>query len=96
MILPISAFSPGGEPDFHAEGLDSPQTNLVHECEYRWFLITPVLPPPAFLSPLPWGVSNVLWKFGMICLVVQALNPSTLSGSAADCHRFYSPRELEA
>ena len=33
MILPITAFSPGGEPDFRAETSESPQANVVHGCE---------------------------------------------------------------
>lgn len=33
MILPITSFSPGGEPDFRAEGPDSPQANVLHNCE---------------------------------------------------------------
>ncbi len=35
MILPITAFSPGSEPDFRAEGPDTPQAKVVHDCE--WF-----------------------------------------------------------
>lgn len=33
LVLPITAFSPGGQPDFKAEGRDSPQCNVVHNCE---------------------------------------------------------------
>jgi hypothetical protein len=33
MILPITAFSPGGEPDFGAESPDSPQVDVLHDCE---------------------------------------------------------------
>jgi alpha 1,6-mannosyltransferase len=34
MILPITAFSPNGEPDFGAETDKSPQCDLVHLCEF--------------------------------------------------------------
>jgi alpha 1,6-mannosyltransferase len=32
LILPITGFSPGGEPDFGAEGPDSPQADVLHNC----------------------------------------------------------------
>ncbi|CAD6575672.1 MAG: membrane-bound alpha-1,6- mannosyltransferase Initiation-specific [Tremellales sp. Tagirdzhanova-0007] len=36
MILPITAFSPGGEPDFRAETSESPQANVVHGFRASW------------------------------------------------------------
>ena len=33
MILPITAFSPGGQADFHAEDENSPQANVLHNCK---------------------------------------------------------------
>ncbi|EIW65789.1 hypothetical protein TREMEDRAFT_70437 [Tremella mesenterica DSM 1558] len=36
LILPISAFSPGGEADFGAEGPDTPQANVLHEFRGSW------------------------------------------------------------
>ncbi|ORX39234.1 hypothetical protein BD324DRAFT_576681 [Kockovaella imperatae] len=36
MILPITAFSPGGQPDFGAEGTDSVQANVVHNFRGSW------------------------------------------------------------
>jgi alpha 1,6-mannosyltransferase len=35
LILPITAFSPGGEPDFHAEPGDSIQADVIHGCKFR-------------------------------------------------------------
>jgi alpha 1,6-mannosyltransferase len=37
LVLPITGFSPGGEKDFGAEGYDSPQANVIHNCE-SWTL----------------------------------------------------------
>ncbi|OCF32401.1 hypothetical protein I317_05600 [Kwoniella heveanensis CBS 569] len=34
LILPITGFSPGGQPDFKAEGPDSPQANVLHNCKF--------------------------------------------------------------
>lgn len=43
LVLPITGFSPGGEKDFNAEGSDSPQCALVHNCECSAYkLLTPV------------------------------------------------------
>lgn len=36
MILPITAFSPGGEPDFHAKGKDDIQASVVHDFRASW------------------------------------------------------------
>ncbi|WWC91016.1 uncharacterized protein L201_005956 [Kwoniella dendrophila CBS 6074] len=36
LILPITGFSPGGEPDFGAEGPDSIQANLLHNFRGSW------------------------------------------------------------
>ncbi|KIR64011.1 alpha 1,6-mannosyltransferase [Cryptococcus bacillisporus CA1873] len=36
LILPITAFSPGGEKDFRAEGPDSPQANVLHNFRGSW------------------------------------------------------------
>lgn len=44
LVLPITGFSPGGEKDFGAEGSDSPQANVIHNCEHvvRASLLTKV------------------------------------------------------
>lgn len=34
LVLPITAFSPGGEPDFHSGPPDSPQADVLHNCEF--------------------------------------------------------------
>ena len=39
LVLPITAFSPFGEADFHSEGMDSPQADVVHNCEWDLNLI---------------------------------------------------------
>ncbi|ORY33027.1 hypothetical protein BCR39DRAFT_520802 [Naematelia encephala] len=36
LILPITAFSPGGQKDFHAEGPDSPQADVLHDFRGSW------------------------------------------------------------
>ncbi|OWZ53328.1 alpha 1,6-mannosyltransferase [Cryptococcus neoformans 125.91] len=36
LILPITAFSPGGEKDFRAKGPDSPQANVLHNFRGSW------------------------------------------------------------
>ncbi|WVQ93038.1 hypothetical protein IAU59_000102 [Kwoniella sp. CBS 9459] len=36
LILPITGFSPGGQPDFRAEGPDSPQANVLHNFRGSW------------------------------------------------------------
>ncbi|WWD21213.1 hypothetical protein CI109_105697 [Kwoniella shandongensis] len=36
LIMPITAFSPGGERDFRAEGKDSPQANVEHDFRGSW------------------------------------------------------------
>ncbi|WVR08900.1 hypothetical protein IAU60_005959 [Kwoniella sp. DSM 27419] len=36
LILPITGFSPGGQPDFKAEGPDSPQANVLHNFRGSW------------------------------------------------------------
>ncbi|KAL7421127.1 hypothetical protein Q5752_004012 [Cryptotrichosporon argae] len=36
LVLPITGFSPGGEPDFRAEGPDSPQANVLHDFRGSW------------------------------------------------------------
>jgi len=33
LILPITAFSPGGQPDFQSGSPDSPQADVLHNCE---------------------------------------------------------------
>ena len=35
LILPVTAFSPRGEPDFKGGYYWEPQGAVVHECEYR-------------------------------------------------------------
>ncbi|KAK4684376.1 hypothetical protein P7C73_g5802, partial [Tremellales sp. Uapishka_1] len=36
LILPITAFSPGGNPDFGAEGPESPQADVLHDFRGSW------------------------------------------------------------
>ena len=36
LVLPITAFSPGGQPDFHAKGRDDEQADVVHDFRGSW------------------------------------------------------------
>ena len=36
LVLPITAFSPGGQPDFKAKGRDDEQADVVHDFRGSW------------------------------------------------------------
>ena len=36
LVLPITAFSPGGQHDFHAKGRDDEQADVVHDFRGSW------------------------------------------------------------